>query len=179
MPGMTPPYIGILFNNKQKQTIGTCKAGVNLKIIRLSKEVWDRRQKVWFRRRQNYRDRDQSFGNRVRSLTPEKYGGNFLFECRGRCMTVYFFWFRLGWVHGGEGALRWDAQVPLIAARGLSCPVPCGILVPRPGIEPMSCAPEDRFLTVGPPGKSLQISYEKKNCRKVYLGQGKKKSLCF
>ena len=142
MPGMTPPYIGILFNNKQKQTIGTCKAGVNLKIIRLSKEVWDRRQKVWFRRRQNYRDRDQSFGNRVRSLTPEKYGGNFLFECRGRCMTVYFFWFRLGWVHGGEGALRWDAQVPLMAARGLSCPVPCGILVPRPGIKPASPALE-------------------------------------
>ena len=43
MPGMTPPYIRILFNNKQKQTIGTCKAGVNLKIIRLNKEVWHKR----------------------------------------------------------------------------------------------------------------------------------------
>ena len=40
---------------------------------------------------------------------------------------------------------------------GLSCPAACGILVPRPGIEPMSPALEGRFLTTGPPGKSLQI----------------------
>ena len=37
---METPYIGIPFNNKKKQTIGTCKAGVNLKIIRLSEEIW-------------------------------------------------------------------------------------------------------------------------------------------
>ena len=29
MQSMAPPYIGILFNNKKKETIGTCKAGVN------------------------------------------------------------------------------------------------------------------------------------------------------
>ena len=40
MQSMATPYIGIPFNNKKKQTIGTCKAGVNLKIIRLSKEIW-------------------------------------------------------------------------------------------------------------------------------------------
>ena len=43
MQSMAPPYIGILFNNKKKETIGTCKAGVNLKIIRLSKEIWHKR----------------------------------------------------------------------------------------------------------------------------------------
>ena len=42
----------------------------------------------------------------------------------------------------------------VVAARGLSCPMACGILVPRPGIEPMSPALEGGFLTTGPPGKS-------------------------
>ena len=32
----------------------------------------------------------------------------------------------------------------------------CGILVPQPGIEPMSPALESRFLTTGPPEKSLE-----------------------
>ena len=41
------------------------------------------------------------------------------------------------------------------AAHGLSCPVACGILVPRPGIEPLSPSLEGGFLTSGPPGKSL------------------------
>ena len=45
------------------------------------------------------------------------------------------------------------------AARGLSCPVACGILVPRPGIEPMSSALESRFLTTGPPRKSLELLF--------------------
>ena len=37
-------------------------------------------------------------------------------------------------------------------AHGLSWPIACGILVPRPGIKPMS-ALGGRFLTTGPPGK--------------------------
>ena len=36
--------------------------------------------------------------------------------------------------------------------------MPCGILVPRPGIEPMSPALEGGFLTAGPPGKSPKCS---------------------
>ena len=43
----------------------------------------------------------------------------------------------------------------LVAAPGLSCPVACGILVPRPGIEPLFPALEGGFLTTGPPGQSL------------------------
>ena len=39
--------------------------------------------------------------------------------------------------------------------RGLTCPTTCGILVPRPGIEPASPALEGGFFTTGPPGKSL------------------------
>ena len=36
----------------------------------------------------------------------------------------------------------------------LSCPLACGILVPWPGIEPVSPAMAGRFLSTGPPGKS-------------------------
>ena len=39
----------------------------------------------------------------------------------------------------------------------LGCPAACGILVPWPRIEPSSPALEGRFLTTGPPGKSLGI----------------------
>ena len=41
----------------------------------------------------------------------------------------------------------------VVVARGLSCSAACGILVPRPGIEPVSPALQGRFLTTGPPGK--------------------------
>ena len=42
-----------------------------------------------------------------------------------------------------------------------SCPAACGILVPRPGIEPkhMSPALAGEFLTTGPPGKFLQTNF--------------------
>ena len=42
-------------------------------------------------------------------------------------------------------------------AHGLSCPVAWGILVPRPGIEPVSLALEGGFLATGSPGKSLKV----------------------
>ena len=42
----------------------------------------------------------------------------------------------------------------VVVAHGLSCHAACGILVPRPGIEPESPALEGGFLTTGPPGKS-------------------------
>ena len=41
----------------------------------------------------------------------------------------------------------------VVAVCVLSCPVACGILGPQPGVEPMSPALEDGFLTTGPPGK--------------------------
>ena len=39
---------------------------------------------------------------------------------------------------------------------GLSCTVACGILVPRPGIEPVSPELAGGFSTTGPPGKSQE-----------------------
>ena len=41
----------------------------------------------------------------------------------------------------------------VVAAHGLSCPMACGILVPQPGIKPMSPALEGRFLTTELPRK--------------------------
>ena len=43
----------------------------------------------------------------------------------------------------------------VVAGGRLSCSKACGVLVPRPGIKPVSPALEGRFLTTGPPGKSL------------------------
>ena len=47
----------------------------------------------------------------------------------------------------------------LVKSRGLSCPMACGILVPRPGIKLMSPAMEGGFLTTGPSEKSLFLSF--------------------
>ena len=41
----------------------------------------------------------------------------------------------------------------VVVARRLSCPAACGILVPRPGIEPVSPALEGSFFTTGPPAE--------------------------
>ena len=52
-----------------------------------------------------------------------------------------------------------SAQASVAVVHRLSCPAACGILVSRPGIEPVSSALAGRFLTTRPLGKSLlQIS---------------------
>ena len=53
------------------------------------------------------------------------------------------------------GTQALEREGPVVVVHGLSCPVACGILVPRPGIEPLSPSLEGGFLTSGPPGKSL------------------------
>ena len=60
------------------------------------------------------------------------------------------------------GSLLWRVGYSLVAAHGLnSCragawlPVAYAILVPQPGIEPVSPALEDGSVTIGPPGQSL------------------------
>ena len=42
----------------------------------------------------------------------------------------------------------------VVVVHGLSCLAACEILVPQPGIEPVSPTLEGVFLTTGPPGKS-------------------------
>ena len=58
--------------------------------------------------------------------------------------------FRLCWVFAVVHGLSF------LVAHELSCPAACGILVPQPGIEPLSPALGGRFSTAGPPGKSPQ-----------------------
>ena len=46
-------------------------------------------------------------------------------------------------------------QASVVVGPSLSCHEACGILVPRPGIEPVPPALAGRFSTTGAPGKSL------------------------
>lgn len=52
---------------------------------------------------------------------------------------------------------RLPLQPSLTEVHRLSCSVACGISAPQAGIEPASPALGGKFLTAGPPGKSLQI----------------------
>ena len=47
----------------------------------------------------------------------------------------------------------------VVEAHGLSCPTACGVLVPRPGIEPTSPALEGRFLSMDHQGSPLMGFY--------------------
>ena len=49
----------------------------------------------------------------------------------------------------------------LAVAHELCCSMIFGILVPGPGIEPMSPALQGEFLTTGPPGKSMDYKFLK------------------
>ena len=55
----------------------------------------------------------------------------------------------------------WHAGSVVVVC-GLSCPVACGVLVLRPGIRPVSPAPQGSFLTSEPAGESLYDSLQKK-----------------
>ena len=59
-------------------------------------------------------------------------------------------------LHGGAGTLDiHNVQPQWLQHSELSCSEVCGILVPRPGIEPASPVLEGGFLTTGSPGKAL------------------------
>ena len=79
---------------------------------------------------------------------------------------------------GSDARTEWDVftfdfcllyQFPLgggaAASHGLSCPLVHGIFIPQPGMEHASPALEGRFLTTGPPGKTLcqHIAFKKKD----------------
>ena len=49
----------------------------------------------------------------------------------------------------------WGAQASIAVPHWLSCPLAFGILVPRPGIKPVSPTLAEGFLTIGPTMKSL------------------------
>lgn len=61
-------------------------------------------------------------------------------------------------------ALRLWSAGSIVVACGLSCSSPCRILVPPPEIEPKFPAPQDGFLTTGPPQEKSQLSYVFSTC---------------
>ena len=60
----------------------------------------------------------------------------------------------LGLSCGMQDLWLWCAD-SLISAHRLRSSAACGIIVPQPWFEPLSPALQGRFLTTGPPGKSL------------------------
>ena len=58
-----------------------------------------------------------------------------------------------------QGLYNCSAQSSVVLVPRFHWPAICGISVPGPGIEPASPALEGRFLTTGPPGKSLESSF--------------------
>ena len=74
------------------------------------------------------------------------------------CAFLFLFLAALGLSCHTWDLSLWSVGSVAVACR-LSCSEACGILVPRPGIEPASPALEGGFLNTVPPGKSLCISY--------------------
>ena len=71
-------------------------------------------------------------------------GGRSFLQCAGVSLQWLLLFQSTGSGHAGS----------VNAALRLSFPEACGILVPCPGIEPVSPAFQGGFLTTGPPGKS-------------------------
>ena len=73
--------------------------------------------------------------------------------------VLSFFW--LHWVfvavHELSLIVVWAPELmgSVVLMCGLSCRKEYGVLVPRPGLEPVSPGSEGGFLTTGPPGKPL------------------------
>ena len=87
---------------------------------------------------------------------------------RGYCHKFWFFFFFLVSICFlaalGFSCGMWDLSLQgtgffLVVAHRLVCCGTCGILVPWPGIKHVSPALESRFLTTGPPGKSLSQAF--------------------
>ena len=72
----------------------------------------------------------------------------YLFGCAGSSLR-----------HVGSSLHHMDLSLQFVASLAvvnrLSYSYTCGILVPQPGIEPVSPAFQGGFLSTGPPGKSL------------------------
>ena len=85
-------------------------------------------------------------GLSLRRLCPWGMGSH-----RGRCA-------RGAWALKGSGRMGFGSCCTGgsgVVVHGLGCPEAREILVPRPGVQPLSPAFEGRFLTTGPPGMSL------------------------
>ena len=69
----------------------------------------------------------------------------------GACVHQWLFFF---FFDCSRGLLR--PELPLVMVHGLGCSLAYGILVPQPGVKPMSPALGGGLLATGPAGKSHQ-----------------------
>ena len=74
----------------------------------------------------------------------------------------------------GISVASWDSSVNRVPT--LSCFETCGILVPRPGIEPASPALQSGFLTTGLPRKSQHLVFFFKQTGIIFITKKKKES---
>ena len=85
-------------------------------------------------------------------------------------------------MHGVLVVTHWvlvfNMGASLVAIHELTGPLACEILVPQPGIEPVSPALQGRFVTAGPPGKTLLGNLNGEGVeRRREEGQGWKESV--
>ena len=75
------------------------------------------------------------------------YIHEYVYMCIYICNSFFFFNFVCSGslLHCNTQALHCGMWASLVVACGLSCPAACGILVPQPGIKPMSPALEGRL----------------------------------
>ena len=72
-------------------------------------------------------------------------------------LKMYSFCAALGLSGSTQDLCCW-VLASLVVTHGLSCPLACGILIPRPRIEPGPLRWKHRVLTTGPSGKFLSAS---------------------
>ena len=82
--------------------------------------------------------------------------GCFWLRCRGFLLQWLLLWSTGARACGPQQLWPMDS---VTVGHGLSFPVACGILVPRPGIETVSPALAVQYLTTGPPEKSLNLCF--------------------
>ena len=98
----------------------------------------------------------------------------FLAACGLSLIGVHMGFSRGIWALEHVGSVVGIRGLSLVVVQGFSGPVACGILVPRPGIEPASLTVRGRASTTGPPGNSpntlLLCLYEMMDVRWTYCG---------
>ena len=67
--------------------------------------------------------------------------------------------------------LSLQCTVSVVVAHRLSCSESCGMLVPQPGVKPVSPVLQDGFITTGLPGKCLRVFIDWTNEWVNELGQ--------
>ena len=95
----------------------------------------------------------------ARRISSLQRAGFSLVVARGFSLSPCGAWVpeRVGFVVCGMQAVSLRCMSSGVVACGLSCPAACRILVPGPGLKPVSPALEGGFFTTGPPGKSRVV----------------------